>query len=361
MDQIMKTMKLLASASVVAVGALGAAPSFAAGTTAGSSINNTATVNYSVGGVAQTAVTSNTATFVVDRKVSMTLAEPGNATTSAAPGSTNQVTTFLLTNTSNAALDFGLALAQPVGGAAAHGGTDNFDVTGVTYWVNTGPSSGSATYDPANSTQVTYIDELAADASRYVFVLANVPAGRVNGDVAGVTLTAQARESGAAGTQGIVVTETAGANTAGMDTVFADTAGATDAARDGLISARDDYTVAAPVLSVVKTSKVVSDPLNGTTNPKLIPGASVEYCIQVVNGAGGATATSPSITDVVPAQTTYDSTFGIKINGTATAGVCNADGATGGTYTAGTTTVAGTLNSLAGGATGTLYFRVTIN
>jgi hypothetical protein len=194
-----------------------------------------------------------------------------------------------------------------------------------------------------------------------VFVLANVPAGRVNGDVAGVTLTAQARESGAAGTQGIVVTETTGANTAGMDTVFADTAGATDAARDGLISARDDYTVTAPVLSVVKTSKIVSDPLNGITNPKMIPGASVEYCIQVVNGAGGATATSPSITDVVPAQTTYDSTFGIKINGTVTAGVCNADGTTGGTYTAGTTTVAGTLNNLAGGATGTLYFRVTIN
>ena len=357
----MKTMKLLASASAVAVGALGAAPAFAAGTTAGSSINNTATVNYSVGGVAQTAVTSNTATFVVDRRISMTMTEPGNATTSAAPGSSNQVTTFLLTNTSNAALDFGLALAQPVGGATAHGGTDNFDVTGVTYWVNTGASVGSATYDPANSTQVTYIDELAADASRYVFVLANVPVGRTNGDVAGVTLTAQARDSGAAATQGAVSTETAGANTAGVDTVFADTAGATDAARDGQISARDDYTIAAPVLSVVKTSKIISDPLNGTTNPKMIPGASVEYCIQVVNAAGGATATSPAITDVVPAQTAYDSTFGIRINGTATAGVCNADGAAGGTYTAGTTTVAGTLNNLAGGSTGTLYFRVTIN
>jgi len=352
---------LLAVSSIVTVAALSAAPAYAAGTTAGSSINNTATVGYSVGGVAQTAVTSNIATFVVDRRISMTLTEPGNATTSVVPASSNQVTTFLLTNTSNAALDFGLALAQPVGGAAAHGGTDNFDVTAPTFWINTGASAGSATYDAANSVQVTYIDELAADASRYVFVLANVPNTRVNGDVAGVTLTAQARESGATGTQGAVSTETAGANTGGMDTVFADAAGATDAVRDGQISARDDYTVAAALLTVNKTSRIISDPLNLAVNPKMIPGATVEYCIQVANGAGGSTATAPTITDIVPAQTTYDATFGIRLNGTVTAGVCNADGVAGGSYNGGTTTVSGTLNNLAGGATSTLYFRVTIN
>jgi hypothetical protein len=353
--------KLLAVTSLSVLAALSSAPAFAAGTTAGSTINNTATVGYSVGGVAQTAVSSNTASFVVDRRISMTLTEPGNATTSVVPGSSNQVTTFLLTNTSNAALDFGLALAQPAGGTAAHGGTDNFDVTAPTFWINTGASAGSATYDSANSVQVTYIDELAADATRYIFVLANVPGTRVNGDVAGVTLTAQARDSGTAGTQGAVSGETTGANTAGVDTVWADAAGATDAVRDGQISARDDYTVAAALLTVNKTSKIISDPLNGTTNPKMIPGATVEYCIQVANAAGGATATSPTITDIVPAQTTYDATFGIKLNGTVTAGVCNADGTTGGSYNGGTTTVSGTLNNVAGGSTSALYFRVTIN
>ena len=353
--------KLLAVSSLIAMTALSAVPAYAAGTAAGSSIDNTATVNYSVGGVAQTAVSSNTATFVVDRKVSMTLTEPGNATTSVVPGSSNQVTTFLLTNTSNAALDFGLSLVQPTSGTTAHGGTDNFNVTAPTFWINTGASVGSATYDPANSVQVTYIDELAADATKYIFIRASVPIARVNGDVAGVTLTAQARESGVAAIQGAVVGQTAGANTAGMDTVWADAAGATDAARDGLISARDDYTVAAPVLTVLKTSKIISDPLNGTTDPKMIPGATVEYCIQVSNAAGAATATSPSITDIVPSQTTYDGTFGILLNGTATAGVCNADGAAGGTYTAGTTTVSGTLSDVAASTTRTLYFRVTIN
>jgi len=351
----------MVSGFALAAALVAAAPALAAGTTAGSSINNSATLNYSVGGVAQTAVTSNTATFVVDRKVSMTLTEPGNATTAVSPGSSNQVTTFLLTNTSNAALDFGLSLAQAAGGTAAHGGTDNFDVTTPTFWINTGASVASATYDPANSVQVTYLDELAADASRYVFVLSGVPLARVNGDVAGVTLTVQARASGVAGTQGAVLTETTGANTAAMDTVFADTAGATDAARDGQISARDDYTVSGAVLTVTKTSRIISDPQNGTTNPKFVPGATVEYCIQVANAAGGAAATAPSVSDVVPAQTSYDATFGIKLNGTVTTGVCNADGTTGGTYTAATTTVAGTLADVAAGATRTLYFRATIN
>ena len=352
-----KTTQLLVTASALAISALGAVPALAAGTVAGSNIVNTVSVNYQVGGVAQTAINASN-TFVVDRKISMTLTGAA-ATTSVVPGQSNAATTYQLTNTSNAPLDFGLSLAQLAGGTAAHGGTDNFDVTAPTFWVNTGPSAGSATYDPANSTQVTYIDELAADTSKYVFVLANVPIGRANGDVSGQVLTAQALDGGTAGSQGAVSTQTAGANTAGVDTVFADTAGTTDAARDGKFSAPGDYTVAAPVLSVAKVSTIISDPLNGTTNPKMIPGATVAYCIQVTNAAGGATATSVAISDPVPAQTTYDSAYGIFLNGTVTAGACNADGSAGGSFAAGT--VSGTIASVAAGSSKTLYFRVTIN
>ena len=42
---------------------------YAEGTTAGTSISNTASVNYSVGGVAQTPINSTTASFVVDRRI----------------------------------------------------------------------------------------------------------------------------------------------------------------------------------------------------------------------------------------------------------------------------------------------------
>ena len=353
----MNIKSLFKGATALALVLSGATGALAAGTVAGSSVVNTATLNYSVGGVAQNPVSASN-TFVVDRKISLTLTGAAS-TTSVSPGQSNAVTVYQLTNTSNATLDFGLSLAQLAGGAAVHGGTDTFDVTGPTFWVNTGASAGSATYDPANSVQVTYIDELAADTSKYVFVLANVPVGRVNGDVSGQVLTAQALEGGAAATQGAVVTQTAGANTAGMDTVFADTAGSTDAARDGKYSAGGDYTVSGALLTITKTSRVISDPFNGTTNPKMVPGAVVEYCIQAANGAGAATASNVAISDPLPSQTTYSAPFGIFINGTVTAGSCNADGTAGGTFASGT--VSATLASVPAGTARSVYFRATIN
>jgi uncharacterized repeat protein (TIGR01451 family) len=331
------------------------APAFAAGTTAGSTITNTVTVGYSVGGVAQTAVNASNV-FTVDRKISLTVAETGTTTTTVVPGQVAAVTTFTVTNTSNATLDLGLSVAQQVGGATQHGGVDNFDVTTPTLYVDT---NTNGVYDAGTDLAVSYLDELAADSARTVFVVANIPATRVNGDDAGVILTAQARESGVAGTQGAVSTETTGANTAGQDTVFADTAGATDALRDGQFSARDDYTVSAAALTVTKTSKVISDPSNGTTNPKLIPGAVVEYCIQVANGAGSAPATNVAITDTLPTQTTYLASFGVFVSGTVTGVACNADG----TVTAAQTgpTITGTIPSIAINTTRTVYFRATVD
>jgi hypothetical protein len=357
-----KTLKRIAMATGVSVVALGATPAFATGTTAGTAINNTATVNYQVGGVSQTAINASNS-FTVDRKIDLVVAEVANLTTSVAPGSTAQVTTFTVRNTSNAPLDLGLAVTQQTGGTATHGGTDTFDVTAPGTFVDT---NGNGTYDVGTDLAATFLDELAADTQRTVFIVANIPLGRVNGDVADVMLTAQAFEAGTTGTQGALVTQTAGANTAGVDTVFADIAGVVDVASDGKHSDDDDYTVSAPVLTVAKQSRVISDPVNGTTNPKFIPGALVEYCIVVSNAATGAPANTVNIGDPLPTQTTYETAFGIFQSGTFTGtpgtGTCNADGTAGGTFTATPTpTVSGTLGTLAAGATRTLYFRVRIN
>lgn len=350
----------LAIAGGVLAGVLGITPAFAAGTAAGSTITNTATVNYQVGGVAQTAINASN-NITVDRKITLTVAEVGSATTTVAPGATAQVTSFTVTNTSNDTLDLGLTAAQLASGTAAHGGTDNFDVTGLSMFVDT---NGNGTYDAGTDAAVTFLDEVAADASRTVFLVGAIPIARVNGDVAGVTLTAQARASGGVGSQGAVITETAGANTAGVDTVFADSAGpvAGDAARDGKASDDDDYTVSAPTLTVTKQSRIVSDPINGSTNPKLIPGAIVEYCIVVANAAGGAAATSVAISDPLPAQTTFvaaSSFLNGTYTGSAPTGTCNLDGTAGGSVAAGT--LSGTLGTVAAGTTRTLYFQVTIN
>jgi hypothetical protein len=98
----------LTGASALVVGLWGQAASAATGTQAGLSVNNTASVAYSVGGVSQTPVASNNATFVVDRKANVMVAEVGGAATAVSFGQTNQVTTFTVTNTTNATQDFRL-------------------------------------------------------------------------------------------------------------------------------------------------------------------------------------------------------------------------------------------------------------
>jgi uncharacterized repeat protein (TIGR01451 family) len=344
----------LGAGSLLVLSGLAATPAMASGVTAGSTITNNVQVNYQVGGVAQTAVSASD-TFMVDRKVNVTVTEVGTTTVSVSPGQTSAVTTFSVTNLSNATLDFALTATQQTGGAGAHSNTDNFDVSNVKVYVDT---NGNGTFD-AGDTQVTYLDELAADTSKTVFVVADIPAGRVTGDVAVVTLTATGREGGAAGTQGAALVQTTTANTAAMDTVFADGAGATDAARDASFSAKDDYTVLAAALTVTKVSSVISDPLNGTTNPKLIPGAVVQYCVTVKNAAGGASATGINVSDLLPTTTTYQSSTGILINGTVTGTTCNADGTAGGNFAAGTVTA--TIPTVAAGDARTVVFRVTIN
>lgn len=342
---------------LAAISSFAATPALAAGTTAGTTITNTATVDFQVGGVAQVQQSASD-NFTVDRKINLLVEEVGTVTTNVVPGQTNAVTTFQLTNSSNEVLDFALVASQITGGTAAHGGTDSFNVTNVRIYRDNTSSGSIGSWDVGDTLVSGYIDELVVDTAIRLFVVADIPAGLANNAVAGVTLRATAREGGTSGSQGAAITETTGANTAGKDTVFADTAGVTgDAARDGSHSDDDDYTVQTATLTVTKTSRVISDPFNNTTNPKLIPGAVVEYCIAVAN-SGSADATSVVINDPVPGQLTF-SAGTIRLGGTVTAGTCNADGVAGGSYSA--PNVSGTIATIAAGAARTLVFRATVN
>src|SRR3954452_22703593 len=132
--QMTRTKRLFASASVLAAAAVSASPAFAAGTASGTSITNTVLLDYQVGGVSQTQL-SATDSFVVDRKVVVSVSEVGSATTQVGPGQAVAVTTFQVANASNATIDVALAATQP--GGTVHGGTDNFDVTGVQIYADT--------------------------------------------------------------------------------------------------------------------------------------------------------------------------------------------------------------------------------
>jgi uncharacterized repeat protein (TIGR01451 family) len=369
----------------VALGAISVSQhALAAGTAANTDILNRATVNFQVGGVAQNPVESaplgnsnpgvgngSDTTFKVDNKLDLTVTEIGAAATTVSAGAVNQVTTFKLTNTGNLQQGYQLAAAQAGGTLFTH--PDNYDVTNLRKFVSTAACSGvspTPTYNSATDTAVL-VNTLATDACVYVFIVADTPVGQTNGQASNVRLTATAT---AAGTNALTpLAETTGAESPlAVDVVYADVG--TNPTRFEF--ADDQYWVQTAALSVQKTSAVISDPLNGATNPKSIPGAVMEYGIKLTN-TGAVSATVVTITDLVPVNTTFannvysSGTRNVSILVGAATTFCqaeaggtdsNADGCfltAGGVLTVGSPA----LSSVATGAGNavTVSFRVTIN
>lgn len=348
----MKTTKqLLGAVSALALVAMSSVPALAEGTSAGSTITNNVTVSFDVGGVTQNAATASDS-FTVDRRVNVNVEWIGSAT-SVAPGAQNQAIAFDVTNLSNDTVDLDLSTALTAGTAA--------NISGYQIFLD---SDGDRVLSQAefDAGPVTYLDEVAEDQSVAVIVIADIGLNAVNGDEFDVTLTANGHAGGGAGSLGTELVATSGANTTGIDNVLFDGAGATDAEYDGAFSDTGTYTVAGALVTVAKTSRVVSDPVNGTTDPKAIPGATVEYCITVANATGAATATDVDVVDDLPADVSYDAGYGIFVDGDNTC----ANGTAGGSFSTGTgpageDQVLGGLSDVAAGETRSLYFRVTID
>jgi uncharacterized repeat protein (TIGR01451 family) len=314
----------------------------AAGTVAGTTVTNTATVNFDVGGVPQTAV-QGSATFVVDDKVNLTVTN--NAGASVVPGSTNQVLAFTLQNNGNKT--HGYSLAASLGGGITMNnvriyrdanGDGNLDVGDVLYVGGTN------------------VGDIAPDATMRLLIVADTPAGATNGQVSNYNLVATTLN---AGTTTITAHDNAIADNANTEqVVFADAAGPADAVRDGRHSATGTYTVSTATLNVAKTSTVISDPFNGAVNPKRIPGAVVRYSIVVTN-SGAANATNVVVRDAIPANTTYAAST-ITLNAVGQTDAGGDDSADMGATNAGEVTA--TIGNLAsGGGSATVTFDVTVN
>lgn len=367
MSRVHYRLKLFAGAAVAVAATAIATPALAQNTASGTTINNQASVSYSVGGSPQTS-NSNTASFVVDKKVNLVVAEVGGAATHVAIGSNDQVTTFTVTNLTNATQDFRLNPQQQTVSIPLLG-TDDFNVTNLRAFVD---SNGNGTYDAGVDT-ATYIDELAPDATVTVFIVANIPntAGIHTAFVGLEAITAAGGNGGSLGAD-LVATSLLTADTAGsVDIVFADDANLLDQPRDGAHWAFDAYTIDTAAVTLTKTSRVVSDPYNLLVNPKAIPGAVVEYCMTISN-AGPGIATGVTLTDNLPANTTYVANS-LTVGGLGVGGQCvlngtieddNATGADetdlyGGSFDG--TTVHATVGSVLPLVPLTVSFRVTID
>ncbi|MFQ5596837.1 MAG: hypothetical protein ACE5GK_02185 [Nitrospiria bacterium] len=318
--QIKKTS--LFSGSVLLIFAL-AQVAFAAGTASDTTISNSATVDYQVNSIAQTQQTSNTATFKVDNKVNLTVVTDEGAVVSVTPGATDQVLTFTVTNTGNTVQDFTVSAVARSGGAGPFGNTDSFNATTVDVFVET---AGGAGYQAASDTN-TFIDELAADANIKVYIVSDIQTGLADDSYAVYDLLVQARTGGSAGgSVGAALTEDSdGDDPNTVEIVFGDGAGSdtvNDAAEDAEHSDDATYKVAAATLTVTKSSAVISDPINGTTNPLAIPGAVMEYTITISNAAGTATATNITVADSLNTEIVAGTiAFNTQYNATAGQGI----------------------------------------
>lgn len=294
----MKAVNIL-RASLVAGLALGGMSQAFALTAAGSTVANTASVDYTVGGVNQTDVNSNTASFTVDRVINVTVTAD-NSPLDVIPGSTANVLAFTVTNQSNDTLDFDLSVLETANATVLGVGTDGLDMASFTFFVD---SNGNDVYDAGVDTATT-IDNLASTDNIKVFAVADAPTGTtLDGLYAGVAVIATAKNGDGSAITGVLTS--ADANTAGMDTLYGDAAGVTgDGVKDGKGSTYGAYKIATAKLDFSKTATIISDPVNLTTNPKAIPGAVIEYCL-VISNTGSATADSIVLTDHVPADTTY--------------------------------------------------------
>ena len=84
----MKYLRSLTVTAVVAIVGLAAAPAFAIGTAASTTVTNNASLSYQVNGFAQTPKTASVV-FVVDRAIATLVAAQGATAVSVTPGQTS--------------------------------------------------------------------------------------------------------------------------------------------------------------------------------------------------------------------------------------------------------------------------------
>ena len=269
---------LLSAVCGVAIFACSAC-ALAAGTPAGTIIQNTATVQFDLAGT-PLSLQSNTTTVVVAERIDVVVTRQSPQVL-VAPNDTGRAILFTLTNTGNGAEAFTLSINSVVGG-------DDFDpVPAVPAIYFDSDASGDFNAGDVAYTPGVNDPLLNADASLDLFIVNDIPGTVANGETGRSELTAVAvTGSGAPGT------EFPGQGDGGVDAVVGSSGGSdTDVG---------EYLVSDVAISIVK-SQQVDDPFGGN---QPIPGATITYTITVqVNSAG--TAAASVVSDPIPAFSTF--------------------------------------------------------
>ncbi|MGJ8537225.1 MAG: hypothetical protein ACSHW2_08730 [Parasphingopyxis sp.] len=300
----------------------------AAGTLAGTSIENTATASYDDGGTTIT-VDSNTVSLIVDEilDIAVTSADPGDIPVR--PGELDAVLKFTVTNGGNGPEPVLLTIDPNIA-------SDDFDPAAVTIFIDT---DDNGVYDVGTDTLYTLATPptLDPDASITVFLLGDIPAAATDGERSEVELTGTAATG--SGTPGTVF---AGQGEGGGDAVVGSTgATANDSGFYAVVDATLDLTKSATVL----------DPFGGATQ---VPGSIITYRL-TAETTGSGSIDNVVISDAIPGDTTYVNES-ITLDST---GLTDAADADAGTFDG--TGIAVTLGTVAGGTTNIIEFQVVID
>ena len=284
-------------------------------TPAGTNVQNTFTLTYDVGGVAQPPIDTSDPSdpngpteFTVDRLIDLTVASQGDNTV--APGATDEELVFSVTNDGNDTQAYALSVIEEGGDDI-----DTDDPAGaapvLVYYIDDGdgvyePGAGDGapiTYDPANP------PELGPDEVLWVVVTQDIPVSAVDGNTADVSLVADTLEPSTSPNAGNpVVADSDGTNelTGAAENVLADGSGTSnEVANAGDHSDTATFIVASANVNAVKTVTIHSEDGTGcsvipgtATGGYSIPGACVEYIITVEN-TGSSAASDIVINDVL--------------------------------------------------------------
>jgi uncharacterized repeat protein (TIGR01451 family) len=289
-------------AAVLAALALSA---HAVGTVAGARIDSSAQMTFDIAGVAQTPITSNTTSVVVDEVLDAVVISQDAAPVAVAGGAIAAPLSFNVTNTGNGSEPMRLALDAAITG-------DDFNPTSASIYLESNGTPGLQIGAGGDTAYVAGTNDpvLARDTGVAVYVAANIPTGLPQGALGRVSLRAVPRTV-------FVATGTDDPTNAAFPVPGASFPGAGDPAPGGgnvtavagttfapaalRLLAQGTYRVSAGNVTLAKTVTSVTDPQGGN---RFVPGAIVRYQISV-SVAGSGTAQNLVVRDPVPANLAY--------------------------------------------------------
>jgi len=300
--------KILVIASVMLFGFIGAN---ATGTTAGTNIDNNASLTFTVGGVTQTEVHSNIDSFVVDRKIDIAIAV-NNSPLTTTPGASAVELIYNVANEGNDDETWTFSLAENT--------TDDFDVDTLAdcHLFNGATDLGTFAQDVA----------FTKDQNITLSVKCDMPLTATNGQNAEIFLVATIKNR---------TDDSANADDqTAIQNVFAEDASDNgNPPHSGSYSKGGTYHIETATVDLTKLSCVLTDGVSAAANSKRIPGATVIYMFDV-NNTGSTAASGITINDTLAATLDYGTIANVKIdtdtgvpcvctNGTAASGAAAAN------------------------------------